>query len=231
MNLTSNNQSLTSKSEIKFMLKPILMLTSLIILFLILIIFGTKKITEIRTQITESKRLETVLGQKVSVLESIPEVLAGDTTFLDVALPSRGAVLYGLSQVKNLASTNSLLISNLKTSSQIPEKDEISKIAITFDVEGEEKSVYAFLNSFSKVLPLMNLEKVKIDRAVEGLKASATVNVYTAALPKKIQTVSEKTAELTKADIDTIKEISNYGIPQFIEPKPFEGEIKPDPFN
>lgn len=218
-------------NELKFIIKPVLLLTILIILFTAVFFIGVKKITTIKAQINDSKKMEAVLGQKVSILETIPNIILGDTTFLDIALPSRGAVLYGLNQVKSQAVLNGVIITNLKTGSVSPEKDAISKVNITFDVSGPSENLYTFLSSFSKLLPLMNVDRARISTIDSTVNANVTINVYTAELPKKIQSITENAEELTDDDIETIKTISNYTIPEFIEPKPFEGEAKPDPFN
>lgn len=218
-------------NDFKFISKPVAILLFIVILFSILVTVGVKKINEIRVQIAESVQLENLLSNKVTILESLPNVLAGDTTFLDIALPSRGAVLFGLSQIKNQAFTNGIIISNLKTSSIVPIKNEISKISISFDIDGTEDSVYKFLNSFSKTLPLMSIDKVKLDKSLLGIRSSVSISVYTAELPTKIKAITGKTTELTDEDIQTITEISRYTIPSFVEPKPSQIEAKIDPFN
>lgn len=231
MNKETFAQNNASINEFKFISKPVTILFILVILFTVLFSVGVDKINNLRLQITETNQLSSVLSKKINILESIPSVLSGDTTFLDVALPSRGAVLFGMSQVKSQSISNNVTISNLKTGSSIPVKNDISKISISFDVAGTEESVYNFLKSFSTSLPLMSVDRVRLNKSDAGLSATATILVYTAELPKTITSVNSGTTELTQADINTITEISAYQIPQFIEPKPSEIEAKPDPFN
>ncbi len=231
MNKETINQGTSTKNEFKFIAKPVIILSVLIALFIVLFTVGVEKINETRQQIAESSQLGDVLKKKILILESIPSVLSGDTTFLDVALPSRGAVLFALSQIKGQASANNILITNLKAGSTMPVQNDISKISINFDMDGTEESVYSFLGSFSKLLPLMSVDSIKLDKSSLGLRASATIYVYTAELPTKIQAVTSGSTELTAADINTITEIAGYTVPQFIEPKPSETEVKTDPFN
>jgi hypothetical protein len=231
MNKETFAQNNASINEFKFISKPLTILFILVVLFSILFSVGVNKINNLRLQIVETNQLSSVLSKKINVLESIPSVLTGDTTFLDVALPSRGAVLFGISQVKSQSISNNVIVSNLKTGSSVPVKNDISKISISFDVAGTEESVYNFLKSFSTSLPLMSVDRVRLNKSDAGLSASSTIFIYTAELPTKILAVSSGTAELTQADINTITEISTYQIPQFIEPKPTDIEAKVDPFN
>ena len=155
-----------NKNEVMYLIKPMLILVTLIILVILLVVIGMKQITTVITKINESKQAELLLNQKITVLEKVTTVISGDTTFFDFVIPSKTSVLYGLSQIKSQASKNSLLISTIKTGSMIPEKNGISKNAITFEIEGSESSVYTFLTSLSKMLPLMNVDKVKINKSL-----------------------------------------------------------------
>ena len=92
-----------TKGEISFLIKPVIFLVVLIILFILLISVGIRQVTLAIGKIDESKKVETALNQKITILQKVSQVISGDTTFLDMVIPSKTAVLYGLSQVKNQA--------------------------------------------------------------------------------------------------------------------------------
>jgi hypothetical protein len=162
----------------------------------------------------------------------VSEILPGDVTFLDIVLPSKGAVLYGLSQIKSQALTYGITLSSLKTGIAIPESDGVYKTSISFDAEGEEQSIYTFLNSFSKLLPLMNVDKVSLNKSANNARTNVTISVYSSELPKKIPALTESVKELTRDEISTLQDLATYGIPQFVEPTlSTEGVAKTDPFN
>lgn len=220
------------KGEINFLAKPIGILFLIIGLFVFLLSFGIKQINTIRSKIAANKKVEATLNQKIQTLETVGEILAGDVTFLDVVLPSKGSVLYGLSQIKSQSITYGVALSSLKTGTSVPEEGGLNKISISFDVEGQEQSIYSFLTSFSKILPLMNVDKASFSKSGEVTRASVTLSVYSSELPKKIPAVTEAVKELSNEDITLLKELSTYLMPQFVEPGvSTTTSPKTDPFN
>jgi hypothetical protein len=221
-----------TKSQFNFLIKPVSILAVIILLFVLVISFGVNQITSVKTKIAAGNKSETTLKQKAQTLETVAEILPGDVTFLDVVLPSKGSVLYGLSQIKSQALINNIVLSSLKTGTSIPESDGVYKTSISFDAEGEEQTIYLFLNSFSKLLPLMNVDKVSINKSDELARASVSISVFSSELPKKIPALTESVKELTKDEIKTLTELSTYGMPQFVEPEVENSSPKKvDPFN
>lgn len=221
-----------TKSQLNFLAKPAGILVAIIGLLVFALSFGLKQITSVRAKIAAGNKSETTLKQKVQTLETVAEILPGDVTFLDIVLPSKGSVLYGLSQVKNQSLSNNVAISSLKTGTQIPESDGVYKTSISFDAEGDEQSIYNLLNSFSKLLPLMNVDKVSLNKSGDLARASISVSVFSSELPKKIPALTESVKELTKEEITTLTELATYSMPQFVEPGVDNSEAKKaDPFN
>lgn len=221
-----------TKTQFNFLAKPLGILSVIVLLFILVLTFGLKQITSVRNKISAGNKSETTLKQKAQTLETVAEILPGDVTFLDIVLPSKGSVLYGLSQVKTQALTNNIALSSLKTGTSIPESDGVFKTSISFDAEGEEQSIYIFLNSFSKLLPLMIVDKVSINKSENLARASVSISVFSSELPKKIPALTESVKELTKEEVKTLTELSTYGMPQFVEPSVENlPTTKADPFN
>jgi len=220
------------KNEVTFLKKPVGILFIITILLIIVSYVGIKNLSSVKTKIDENKIIETTLGQKVLILETVTSVLPDDITFLDIVLPSKGAVLYGISQVKNQAITFNLLISNMKSGTTVAEENGVSKNSINFEILGEEQNVYQFLDSFSKLLPLMIIDRVSFDRSSNLIRAEVAMSVYSANLPQKISSLTGAINELTSQEINLLKEIVTYGLPQFTEPKVSDVfDKKVDPFN
>lgn len=220
------------KNEIKFLKKPVVILFIIIILLVIVFYIGLKNLSSLKTRMDENKIIETTLGEKVLILETVASVLPDDITFLDIVLPSKGAVLYGISQVKNQAINFNLIVSNMKSGTTVVEANGVSKNSISFEIIGEEQNVSEFLDSFSKLLPLMTIDRVSINKSSDFIRAEVTINVYSANLPQKIPSVAGSINELTNEEISLLKELVTYGLPQFIEPKVNDVmEKKVDPFN
>lgn len=221
-----------TKKELEFLFKPLTILVSIIALLFVVLTFGIKQINLVRTKIASIKSTEEVLSKKVLALETVSKVLSGNSTFLDIVLPSKGSVLYGLSQIKAQAVQYNLNLSGLKTGSSVPEKEGVFKTSISFDIEGEEQSIYLFLNSFSKLLPLMNVDKVSLSKSADVLSANVTASVFSSEFPKKIPAVTDPIKELSNEDIKLLNELANYTLPQFVEPGvENSNSTKTDPFN
>lgn len=219
------------KGELNYIYKPVLMLIVAVIVLVVGLGIGFKQVNNLRSKIEGSQKTITLLEQKVNALESVNEVLAGDITFLDIVLPARGAVLYGLSQVKDQAIQQNIAISNIKTGTSVEVDGGISKTAIGFEAEGENANMYSFLESFSKMLPLINVDKVNMTHSESITRASISINVYSAEYPKKIPAVTESIKDFSKEEIALLKEISNYTLPNFVEPTALQGvSVKENPF-
>jgi hypothetical protein len=220
------------KGEISFLIRPLVILASIIVVFVFVVTFGTSQITKMKSSLQVAKSSSNSLQQKVNTLETVDTVLSNDVTFLDVVLPSKGAVLYGLSQIKNLSVSNSVAISGLKTGIPVPVSGGVMKNSISFDVEGPELNMYQFLQSFSKTLPLMNIDKLNLSKSNDVVRADVSVNVYSSDMPKKIPAVTESIKDFSKEEVNILKDVSTYTLPLFIEPSvSIDQSTKQDPFS
>lgn len=220
-----------TKGEVMYLIKPVSILLLLLVLLIATISIGYNQVTALISKTNVSKTTETSLNEKISILENVTKVISGDTTFLDVVVPSKASILYGLSQIKTQAQQNEVTISNVKTGTMTPDKNGVSKAPISFDAEGSEDAIYKFLQTFTKVLPLMNIETVKISSGTAVVKATVAMTVFSAELPKTIPSVTSVATDLSPDELKLLKELATYTLPIFIEPKPIEVEVKADPFN
>ena len=217
-------------SELKYLVKPGGILLFLVVMILVVFNFGSKQIYSLYTQTAELRETQRLLGLKVDILETVDEVLSDDIGFVDIALPSKGSVLYGMSQVKKLAVNSNVVITNMRTSLQTLEENGISKNLITFEAQGSESDLYTFFTSFYKVLPLMNLNKVSLTKTEGVTSATVSVDVFSADLPEKIPALAEGLDGFTTSDVEILNKLSQYSLPDFFEPKPFEGVDRDNPF-
>lgn len=225
-------ESLTN--EVKFVSLPVGMLTFVVLLFLGLIFFGFSNINSVRDKLSEVARETKTLEQKLFILKTVDQNLANITSAFDIALPSKSSTLYGLNQIKNIATLNNLMVSNVLSGSLTSLNKEISKIPITFEVEGSETDIFNFLNSLSKVLPLMTVTSVDYSSSDNLSSATVTLNVYTAPLPKNIPSITQSVSDLTNDELKLIDELSTYQKPAFTGNLPIQEPSvsgKLDPFN
>lgn len=220
------------KNEMNFLLKPVLILVVVLVLISLSVVLGLRNISSVRSTLDKNRSTESSLLKKVSALQTVNNVLSGDITFLDIVLPSRGSVLYALSQVRSQAVNSNLTVSNLKTGNIIPESSGVMKSTVSFEISGQESDVFSFLGSVDQMLPLMNIEKVSFSNVSGLLTANVSLNVYSAELPKTIPSVTGTVAELSNQEVQLLNELSSYKMPLFVEPQINQSlNQKTDPFN
>ena len=215
----------------KFLIKHLGILLLTILLLASSLYYGIGKVKSIKTKISESQKSEKLLNNKVSILRNVTSTLPEDISYIDFALPSKGIALYAISQVKNQANTLGLLISNLRTGSVSEDKNGISKINLTFDVEGYEQSIYDYLGLFPKMLPLMKIDKLSINTTAGIATATVSVSAYSGDLPKSIPSLTSPIKDLTNEEIQTLNNISEFLKPEFVTLSASTESPKEDPFN
>jgi len=220
-----------NKNEALYLTKPIGYLFLFAMFIFLSLSLGLRQITKLSASIDELKTEENLLNQKIFVLGKVSEVVSDNTTFLDLAIPSKAPTLYGLSQIKNQAVRNNLLVSGVRTGSSVPLENGILSSSISFDVEGSKADLYNFIWSFKMSMPIMNVDKIKISSLVPVARAYVTLNVFSSDLPKTIPSVSSSVQNFTAEEVGLIQELANYTKPVFLEPKSTEVVPKSDPFN
>lgn len=218
-------------NQIQFIIKPLSFFLLFSLILILTAFFAVKQINDIRAKISNSKRVESSLNTKISTLQKVDKKISENITFLDIALPSRASALYAINQIKVNASKYNVLVSNLRTGSSSLDDGSISTSLVSFDVDGKIYDLYNYLESFSKVLPIMNVTKTTINLSGDIAKASVSISVYSATLPTQISAIAESVNDLTPEEENLLSEIANYELPSFVEPKPQEGLTKEDPFN
>lgn len=220
-----------NSKELQYLTKPLTILFVLVVLIGVVISIAFRQITGLVDIKSDLDTNQTKLSEKLDTLESVKKILNDNINFVDIALPYRASVLYGLSQVKNLALKNAVIVTNLKAGSLVLEDNGISKNSLIFEVEGTELDIHNFLLSFYKSLPLMTIDKLKINKSDGMARATVTLYVYSADLPEKIPAVTESVSGLTSDDIKILTTLSSYTSPTFFDPKTKENPERFDPFS
>lgn len=221
----------SANNQLKYLAKPILILVTVVSLLLFTVLFGIDKIKTLNTKISEAKVLNGQLTQKIDILRSVQSRVEDGVDLAAIALPGKGSTLFGLSQIKNKINSLGLTVENLKTTNTIKEDLGVEKASISFDVVGDETNLYLFLDSFKKILPLSNINKLSISSEGGISTASITVNFYSAEAIEKIPAVSGKVSGLTNEELDILNSLSSYEVPEFTIPSVSEFPVRDDIFN
>lgn len=215
-----------STKKLVSVIAPLVVLT---ILFIVVAKFGMSKVSDLRVKLTSAQKDETTLTEKTKLLATISDSLGTGTVAATGAMPESNSSLIVLSQLKILAGTKGVFISNIKAGNEVKDDTGLSRVDLTFDSRGPKDSIISFLGDTAKIAPITKLTKIKITQALGETLATVTVSSFWSALPKTIPSVTESINDLTPAERNTLTEISKLIQPIFIEIQANEGG-KEDPF-
>ena len=201
----------------------------LIALFAVVAKFGISKVSDLRTKITNAQKDETVLTEKAKLLATVSDTLSAGTVASTGAMPESNSSLIVLSQLKILAGTKGVFISNIKAGSEVKDDTGLSRVDLTFDSRGPKDSIISFVGETSKIAPITKLTKLKITQTSGETLATVTVSSFWSQLPKTIPSVTESVNDLTPAERNILIEVSKLIQPLFIDIQATEGG-KDDPF-
>ena len=219
-------------NKLKYMFKSVSIFIIVTILLFISLFFGIRQVNFLNNQISESRKLELILNNKVTILKSVDNKLYADMNVIDIALPSSSAVLFAVNQIRLQATRNNISLGNMISLKPVLLDNQITKNPIEVEVTGELSDVYNFIESFSNSLPLMDVVSVKFDKSKTPLLVLLSINVYSTELPKTIPSVIGAVKELTDEEIKLMSDLLKYNLPEFTNLKPLENnQLKEDPFN
>lgn len=199
---------------------------SICIVFLAVIVFGTFYLPRfsIRDTITEVKKTKSefltykdLLNEKKETEAEFGEVAASYKEKKEnfgkiglLILPEPNLVLL-LIQFENLASQNGMIMKNISfgTLEASPQKN-IGVFPVNITVEGNYNAFKNYLDSISRNLPLLDVEKITFslpsaEALTDTLSFSLTVNTYTEKTPASQQTNQESTQEVSPSPITPIR--------------------------
>ncbi len=218
------------KGNIKLVMNSVLPLTIVVILFIVVGQFGISKVTDLRNQIEKSQKDQTVLAQKIKLLESISSTVEEDSGASLAALPDANPSLIAISQLKNISTLNGIGISGLKSASPVEDSGGLSHISLSFETTGTRSQIVAFLKSLSDIAPITIVEKLKMSETGGVARAAVTVKAYWSNLPKTLPTLTSPITDLTPAEKKTLESVNALTQPSFVIVPPSEDAGKTDPF-
>jgi len=220
----------TIPENIKIIITSAAPLTIVLILFLITGSFGIGKVTDLRSQVDTASSQQNTLNQKLNILQTVSPSLSSSSNLATTALPSDNAAILTISQLKFLASTNSVTLSGTKSGAAVIDSTGLSRVDITFDVTGTRPQVITFLKSISTIAPISVVDNIKLNENSGVTRATTTVRAFWSPLPAKLPPVTTALTDLTQDEKDTLNSISALVQPVFLTLPPAGGGGKADPF-
>lgn len=206
-------------------------LFAVLILFVLIGNFGISKVRDQRTQIDQATLEQNILLQKLNILRNISSTLGDAPNLATAALPSNNPALLGISQFKNLASTNGISLANIRAGTQITDSSGLLRVDISFDALGTREQITSFLKAISSSAPLSVVDTIKLNENSGASMATVTVKSFWSPLPSKLPAVTAALNDLTPDEKGVLTAISTLTQPMFLALPPAAGGGKTDPFS
>jgi len=216
--------------KIRTVLVPISLLFLGVLLLIIVFKVGISQINNQKAKLQKAERDENVLTQKQEVLQSLEAEVLGYADAVSIAMPDKNPSLITISQLKQLAEINGVVLADVEVGSPSKDKKGLSKSVISFEVEGALPQVLSYLAGMDGFAPLSTVDKVGITQAAGTIRASVDLAVYWAPLPTKLPAISESVQEFTANEAALITELSELQQPLFTEVEPALPSGRIDPF-
>lgn len=217
--------------DLKYLGKPLAMLSAVILVFVLTLTVGLRQIKTVDKKLKDANKLKVTLTQNINTLRTVDSEIGTNQNFLEVALPTDNPSLYFISQIRGLAIENSLFLSNIRTSVTVADSKGLSRSNVSFDVEGPSGSITEFINDIGKVLPIGLITKVETSVSGDLVRSSIGVSVFSSKDPDKVPALTTPVSALTAEERQQLIELVGLRLPIFIKPEPSQPQARSDPFN
>lgn len=192
--------------------------------------FGIAQITDLREKISTAKKTESILSQKLNILQSVAVVAAGGSSQVLAALPKSNPTIMQQSQIKSIAASNLLVINSLKSVGASSNPD-LPSVATVVELEGPKDGIIAFIRAMDTIAPITTVDKVSFSDTGNSVNAEVGLRTYYAPLPKTIPTVTQPVVDLTSSEKALITELASLTQPSFSDiTVATQSAINPNPF-
>jgi Tfp pilus assembly protein PilO len=219
------------QENVIMVIKAVVPLFIVVILFAVVGQFGFGKIAGIRDQISTAQSDQKILSQKLDILKNIQSTGAQSSNLVATALPDGSPALSVISQIKILAGSAGVTLSEVKAGASAVDTTGLSAVSITFNVAGSRSQVESFVNMISSFAPVSVVEKIKISESAPGTAlANVSIKSFWAPFPTKVPAITTAITDLTAAEKQTLQGLSSLTQPVFVAVQAGAGG-KADPFS
>lgn len=215
--------------NIQILIYPSLILTALAILSFVVINFGLAQISKQSQAVSEAKVNEKILAEKEATLTEVSATVAKEAASVSLALPEENPALAILSQLKLLALSKTIVLSNIKVGVGSQEEN-LLRVNISFNANGQDINVLDFLSSIKNISPITTIEKIKMSQVSGVLSADTNVRGYWSLLPKTLPKVTEPVTNLSEPERNLLEKVMALTPPSFTQVTPSAPSIRDNPF-
>lgn len=217
---------------VKIMIVPVASVIILVILSIIAFKIGYGQITRQRAELNQSRKNEKILAAKIDLLSGIESSVINQTNMVVAALPDTNPAIMTLYQIRNLAASQNVAISNIKIGAGGGAiLGGITAVNISFDADGDINLILNLISGVKQFAPITHITKAVLGSSdLATTKATITVKTYWAKFPTKLPSVLDPTTSLTEAEKDTMDKVSALSIPPLVNLVPAEPFERLSPF-
>lgn len=200
----------------KTAIKPAVVTVAMVVLSLFAVNIFWNRIADIRAEIGTDSSQKEILEGRLSTLQGVIVEAEESSGLLSFALPQSNPAIFIISHLNLLSSDLGISLENMSlTTRQInPEAEEVfNKVNIDFDASGDSKSIYEFITSLSRIIPLVNIEDLKIDSRDERITAGLRLTSFYAPLPTQLPPITSPLSEFTDQEKSTINFLQEFNRP------------------
>lgn len=218
--------------NIKLIIVPMALLSILVVLFVVLVQNGYRRITSDLNDLENSRKTELLLEQKLESLRTIDPLILDKADVTLIALPERNPSSFFLTHVRRIGNEKEVSFTKIKTSSRQRVDDDVKKAEITLEFEASDNDVVIdFLKEIRRVLPIALINKVEIVGAIGVKNTSATISIFWSDLPTELPPITQPIKALKNEEQVLLSEITSYVNPEFILLDPNDPTDRENPFN
>lgn len=231
MGLLGKAQLRMLSPNIKALLGPVVAILVLFSLFVFSVQKGYGQIKSKLDELNSASENEKTLEEKVSILREVKSSL-GNADKTVMALPYKNPGAWMISQLKALAASNSLILSNLGLANESDFSEGVSKVQISFDAEGQDLvSLLAFMKGVKELAPVSTLDEVDVEsQGVKNLSADIRISIYWSPPPTVLPPITTPVKQLTSSEQQLLNSVSALSEPQFTVFSPEPPAQRDNPF-
>lgn len=215
--------------NISLIIKAIVPLVLIVILFFFLANIGFTKISQVQEEISQTKKDQSVLIDKLTLLRTVSNTGAQDSDTTLNSLPDSSPALLVVSQLRNLAASSGLILSSIKSGADQSSED-LKTITVGFKISGPKPIVESFLSNIKTIAPITILNKVKISELNGVYSGEVVVNSFWSPLPTQLPATIDGFADLTEEDKQMLLLANSLVQPTFLNLPPAGVSGRADPF-
>lgn len=215
-------------------LPPVLALIFLVILFIVSSSLGYSRISSQLAEIEQTRKDENILSQKELFLREVDRNILTKSDSVVAAVPYSNSALFLISQLRNLSTQKSVVISNLKAGSDSKDPNlSLSYVDVSFDVDGSSISVFDFIKATSGLAPLSTLQKSTFSGSGTFLRASVVLRTFFSPLPEKLPALTDPVSALSNEEVEIVAKLDTLTAPTLVEVVPAQPAttLREDPFS